>query len=414
MKYLSVTAIILFFIFLGWGCSNSVNRNAVNQRSDLRLLKIQPDQLLSLRTSDFLDSVKFIPLETTPESEFAEISQIEIIDSLYLILDRMSNQILFFKKDGKFVRRISPKNRDIPVPYHSIAKFSLDPNRKILSFLDQQKPNVYEFDFFGNFLKMRDKKPIDYNIREFYHLGKYTINYFSYESRNSNTNSSPTIVVNEGEKEIDSYLFFDPSTIYYNDMYDARKYFFRSKENLLFSRPGDYTVYEFDKKGKINRYVDICLPEKFKLPEDFLTNKQYSNKRRKYLDSSRSKVYLITDFYKAGDMLSCRLIGSRYKSTFLYSLRSEVAIDFRNYLSDSSTFFLPIANNTVLGVDCDSYISSVSASQIIQAITRNIKIQGYLSSLPDHLNTLYKKGNNQNPILTLIKPKSIIVYDDKK
>lgn len=100
-----------------------------------------------------------------------------------------------------------------------------------------------------------------------------------------------------------------------------------------------------------------------------------------------------------------------YRGTFLHSLKSDVSIDFRNYLSDSSTFFLPIADNMVLGTDGDNYISSVPASRIVQAINRNIEIEGYLSSLPDNLRIFYKNGNDQNPILTIIKPKSKIVYD---
>ncbi|MEZ0454390.1 6-bladed beta-propeller [Sphingobacterium thalpophilum] len=410
MTSLSLTPFGFCIILFGLGCSNSVNRSAAKERSDINVVWVYPDRLLSLKTSDFIASIQFVPLETTSESEFGEISQIEIIDGFYVILDRISNEILFFKKNGDFVRKISPKNQDIPIPYHYISKFSIDSNRGILYFFDLQSAYIYEFDLSGRFLNLRNKKPIDYKIRETYHLGKYTINYFSYESIVSDTKRSPAIIVNEGERKSESYLFFNPSVINYDDIYDSRKYFFKSEKSLLFSRPGDYNIYEFN-KGRIDKSMSISLPEKFKLPGDFLSNNRYTGKRRKYLDVNSSKIYLITDVYKVGEMLSFKLVGSRYKGTFLHSQKIGLSIDFRNYLSDSSTYFLPIANNSILGVDGDRYISSVPAARIVQAITRNIKIGGYLSSLPANLLTFYKKGNHQNPVLTLIKPKNEIIYN---
>jgi len=208
-----------------------------------------------------------------------------------------------------------------------------------------------------------------------------------------------------------SYLHFDPAIINDNDIYGATKYFFKSTEQLLFSRPYDYTIYSFDHAGKMNKYLDISLPKERSIPQDFLTNSKYTNKRRAYTNNHGAIIFLITDVYKAGEILTFKLIAPKYMNTFLYDLNKDVLIDFRKYLSDASTFFLPITNNSILGIDENRLISSIPSERLIRALTFNIGIKGYLPSLPDNLKEFYKKGNNQNPVLVLISLKKQIVYD---
>jgi len=86
-------------------------------------------------------------------------------------------------------------------------------------------------------------------------------------------------------------------------------------------------------------------------------------------------------------------------------------INFRKYISDSSTLYLPIAGTDVLGVDNNRLISAIPSKRMIQALNTNIGISGYLASLPDHLREYYKQGNNQNPVLVLTKLKKSVRYE---
>ncbi|WP_257670429.1 6-bladed beta-propeller [Parapedobacter tibetensis] len=379
--------------------------------SDVPEVNIRPDKHVSLNTKDFIDSVQYIALETTHESEFGEISQIQIAGDFFVILDKFTNEILFFRKNGGFVRKISAQNDDIPIPFKSILKFTIDTENEILSFPDALSPYIYEFDLLGNFIKTRKKEPVDYTIRESHYLNTFKIDYFSYDNSMAKKPQGRSITVTENGRENASYLYFDPSVIDQDDVYGARKYFFQSTEQLLFSRPYDYTIYTFGDNGEMNAYLQISLPENLRIPSDFLTSNKYSSKRRAYTNDNKSRVYLITDVYKTGKILYFKLIGSKYIKTLLYDLNTDVLINFRNYLSDSSTLYLPIAGTDVLGVDNNRLISVIPSTRMIQALNTNISISGYLASLPDHLREYYKRGNNQNPVLVLTKLKKSINYE---
>lgn len=383
----------------------------VNNPGDIREVEIQPNKGVFLRTEDFIDSALYIPLETTDESEFGEISQIQIVGDFYVILDRFVNEILFFRKNGDYVRKICAQNDDVPIPFESIRKFTVDAERGILSFPDIKSPFVYEFDLSGNFMKIREKGSKDYAIRESYYWNNYRIDYFSYDHSLSNEAKAPSISVSRCGEETISYLYFDPTIIDQDDIYSTQQYFFKSTDRLLFSRPYDYTIYTFGDNGVMSPYVRVSLPESLRLPPDFLVSSAYTNKRRAYTDTNRSIVYLITDVYQSGNIIYCRLMGSAYAKGFLYDLNTEVLVDFRSYLSDSSTHYLPIAGRDILGIDDDRLISAIPAKKMIQAVNTNVSIPGYLSALPNHLRDYYKQGNNQNPILVLTKLKKNIYYE---
>src|SRR5690606_32257904 len=108
--------------------------------------------------------------------------------------------------------------------------------------------------------------------------------------------------------------YFNPSITDKNDLYGAQRYFFKSNEQVLFSRPYDYTIYSFDQKGKMNEYFQIILPEKYRVPSDFLSSTKYINKRKKYTEVNKSVIYKITDVYKVDDILTFKLMGSGYSN----------------------------------------------------------------------------------------------------
>ena len=155
MKHFCTAIASILFVSL-ISCSHvedSKSDKQIDEHADIRQVHIHLDKHVSLNTKDFIDSIQYVPLETTDESEFSEISQIEVNGNQYVILDKFSNTILFFEKNGNFVKKISPENDDIPIPFKGINKFTIDPERKILSFYDTQSPLIYEFDLLGSFIK---------------------------------------------------------------------------------------------------------------------------------------------------------------------------------------------------------------------------------------------------------------------
>src|ERR1700678_2149632 len=70
-------------------------------------LRLDPDNSRGGPASQIFDSIEFIPLQTTSESLFGSIDQLEVADSLFIILDVRSHSILLFHRNGKFYTKIT-------------------------------------------------------------------------------------------------------------------------------------------------------------------------------------------------------------------------------------------------------------------------------------------------------------------
>src|SRR3954467_7786076 len=70
--------------------------------SHVDTLRIDPLNSFGGSASEVFETANYIPLETTKESLFGSIDQLEVTDQYFIILDQNTNCILFFKKDGKY------------------------------------------------------------------------------------------------------------------------------------------------------------------------------------------------------------------------------------------------------------------------------------------------------------------------
>lgn len=74
--------------------------------SNVQILRIDPSNATGGNASEIFESIKYIPLQTTKESLFGKIGQLEITDQYFIILDQSTNSILFFNKDGTYHHKI--------------------------------------------------------------------------------------------------------------------------------------------------------------------------------------------------------------------------------------------------------------------------------------------------------------------
>ena len=69
-------------------------------------IRIDPTYARGGAASFFFDEVNFIPLETTKNSFFGQIDKLIVTKEFYIILDRETDAILIFKKNGAFYTKI--------------------------------------------------------------------------------------------------------------------------------------------------------------------------------------------------------------------------------------------------------------------------------------------------------------------
>lgn len=101
MKYKFIL-IVLTFIFGLISCRNSVNGQKEN--SEFRVSFDNCKKSIDLKLSDLIDSCRFIPLESTPESLLGNMPRFIIGNKYILVVD--INGIYKFSKEGKFIGKI--------------------------------------------------------------------------------------------------------------------------------------------------------------------------------------------------------------------------------------------------------------------------------------------------------------------
>ncbi|MBC7567606.1 MAG: 6-bladed beta-propeller, partial [Pedobacter sp.] len=84
----------------------------------MKTLRLDPTTARGAAVSQVFDDVKFIPLETTKESLFGTISQLNVTDNNYIIYDYDTKAVLIFDKAGKYIAKVNS------------SKIEKDPNDK--------------------------------------------------------------------------------------------------------------------------------------------------------------------------------------------------------------------------------------------------------------------------------------------
>lgn len=127
-------------------------------------LRIDPENARGGSASQIFESIEFIPLETTSESLFGSIDQMEVTDDYFFILDTRSKSILVFNKDGRLHTRIRSGGSDKYFGY-----FTLDRIDKRIIVYNQFSNGLLVYDFDG---KPMGKEPFPDGTKSLYYFGK--------------------------------------------------------------------------------------------------------------------------------------------------------------------------------------------------------------------------------------------------
>jgi hypothetical protein len=160
----------------------SCNRNqkrentisAINENKDIHIVNVDSiPQEEKIGYSSVFKKGKTIILETKDECLIGSINGMQVLDDELFILDNLTNSLLVFNKEGKFIRKIgSPGNG--PGEYIDISDFTIDPLKKEIYLLSSSARRIYKYNIdTGNFIKstfIGNDKVLSLNIQ--YHQGK--------------------------------------------------------------------------------------------------------------------------------------------------------------------------------------------------------------------------------------------------
>ena len=77
--------------------------------SQVQKIYLQPKAPGSARQSQFVDSIRFIPLETQEGIQIGAYNNVNVTDKYFIIIDYPGKTVLLYAKDGSFIKKISYK-----------------------------------------------------------------------------------------------------------------------------------------------------------------------------------------------------------------------------------------------------------------------------------------------------------------
>ncbi|NRF40945.1 6-bladed beta-propeller [Pedobacter foliorum] len=391
--------------------------------SKVMTLRVDPINANGGNASEVFESVTYIPLETTKESTFGKVDQLEITDEYYIILDKTTNSILIFKKDGKFHGKIKGGSFTLTNIDNRMDNFKINKWTREIMFSRWDVKTSQQTHCFFNYdgkktreILSRDKELIIYNGRfvskdlmilaENYDDDKKNGVKTKYLMEYANDFKKPKTFAFPYQAEglsISEEVMSAGSGPFYNYGVDSA---------VFFVKPYDYNIYKAAPNTLKHAYR-FLFPLVNSLPKDFLFNNEYKGKRFKYLQDNPDAIFALSNCFQVGDNLvfkaNCFNNDFNKQASMIYNLKSGSLIALGHITTDAMSYFLPVADDRMTGYtgfvasDGKYLYSSFSSVYMFQTHEENKdKNVKYNRVLIDY----FGKGSGENnPVLVQIKLK---------
>jgi hypothetical protein len=400
----------LFILLLG-------SNNLASQTESALTIRIDPDNAVGSTISEVFDSVTYIPLETTKESIFGKIDQLSITDNYFIILDKNTNCILFFLKDGKFHCKINGGNTTLNF-YNTISRFSVDRFAKEIGFLKGIGKIVY-YNFDGK--KIREEKST-YATVDFYLFPEKKAVYYQYNAEARlfpDSNNYELKFVTAGKVRFGKFPYnMKTAPLQSREIYGIDHSPFHDTgedSTTLYCRPYSYRV-NIITPGSIREAYDFIFPLMNSLPMDFRDQANVYGNRNDYIKNHIGLIYNISNVYRIGDNLFFKLYKNTKTSeanSFIYNFKSGNTIALSHVVSDSFNYFLPVCdlNDSYPEFAIDNFYTTdgtwlyTTHSSAFMFRTKEANVDKKIHYSP-MLENYFTKGNKKdNPVIVKVKPK---------
>lgn len=385
--------------------------------SNVTTLRIDPLNSYGGTASEVFESADYIPLETTKESTFGRIDQLEVTDQYFIILDRNTNCILLFNKDGKYHSKISGGSRNANRE-NSIFSFNVNGWKKeIVYYRGSRTGSKYIFyDFNGN--KLREQ-PFDYKkdaeLRDYKFIGAdQVVSSWFYDTDTTNAASTRYLIdyVRDFKEKYAAAFPYQIAEYKYADGNwgaDPAFTYAGNDTSFFYTKPSEYNIYKVTPSA-IQQSFRFILPIFSSFPKGYVTDRTYHEKREKYVKTNKGVVYALGGCYLLGDNLIFKLYfwNSDAKSNLIYNLKSGMLISYDDVLTDEKTYFLPTieTQQRIRGfLACDGKLvySQFSSVEMFRAREQNKDKKPVYNQV---LQQYFNKGSDRaNPVLLKIKLK---------
>ena len=310
-----------------------------NQIPGLPVMQLKAPASEETRISDEIQSVEYIPLELTDDSQIAELLDLCVTDDYIFILSTRQNGILQFDRKGAFVRKVALSGNG-PGETGDIVSISVDEANRVLcaseyfylsyfsfdgEFIQRtniQRPNAWQYCIGPNIMAEAGRQFVPLNTPSMFALGIFDIA------------NDDTLAI--------KYSLGDPALLPLENTAIKTLTWNYSTEGLLCRTAGNDTVWNLSKSGIQPAFlIDAGYPDNIRkeLPDIRTNQSTYDNEYEvfSFFETPRRfyvKAFMNNDFYlfsldKASGIVTRE--KSRLNSDEIFRLNRQLtAIGMRN------------------------------------------------------------------------------------
>lgn len=384
-------------------------------------LRIDPAMAFGGTVSEYFEQINYVPLETTKESLFGDISQLVITDSSFVIHDYDTRAVLFFSLSGKYISKVKFKEGIYPlISYDKQAK------RVIISNYDgsEKKAVTKYYSFIGKELQgeLSLKSSIRTNLVSL-NNGFYVGSGSCYFGRGMKPADSTSYLL-KIYKEDSLYKSFLPYNQTINTAACAfagwlQKVSMTPEEGVAYvSPPFDGGIYRVTKDTAVKIY-QVVFPLSRTVPKNIAESKNL-----KLIDSLRNAnwpdenmIMSIGNIFFQGNLLFFKINAAKYmwssgselakQYNFIYDLKTGKLVSIERMKPDELNGFLPFTGMRIAWNGLDyiegSFYTSVSSLQLFNGKEATVdKKPNYSPVMEKFFATENRKSN---PVIVQLKLK---------
>ncbi len=329
--------VIVFFVFFSCN-TNEKEININNENTETISVEKAESNIKSKKL--LAKNIEYIPLETTEESLFGNIDDLQIIDNLFFILDKRNSKGVFvFDKTGKFLYKIQRLGLGSG-EYSKITDFKHNKITNELEIYDDGQQKIIIYNIKGEFIREINNKvnfyrffPLDKNQRYY-----YTIFFKNKLKLNQDKEYRLFKIDNKSSNIIYNALSFNDDLTYQKILGLPQNFYSVYGDNaVLFYEAYNNHIYELKNdsisvKYKID-FVDSTIPDGF-VESDIKSKIEYVNKNK------FSFVHEI--LFENAEELTFNYTNGNLLAQFTYNKKSKKAHQYRScYVENDNIRFRP-------------------------------------------------------------------------
>ena len=384
-------------------------------------LYFDPASTIGAPASRIFESITYVPLETTRQSTFGQISRLVVTPQYFIIFDYDTQGLYFFDKSGKFIKKYKDEKYQLgsmQFMEKDNALYLLQANKNFKptqEFIDELVRNPFSknsrkyaravlYDL-TDIQKEQIKEVPDFTIymANPYYFSKEWLYSIVLEDKNAKDSVDYELKISDGNKTLRSYFPYPKrNSSYLADPGNIEFFPANNAKSVYFTRPYNYSIYQYT-SDSITPLYNFVLPFENTVPKTFFT-KQFSsrNELREYRQTNAGYVWKINGLVPFNNLLFFSLDYQKRDRRFIFDKSTNRFYNVNRITPDSSKAWLPIMGwNFQYYDNAALYISISSDAMFRSKETEQHRNPVYSPELKSYFD---KSKSSSNPVIIILKP----------